>query len=318
MKEIIPQEVIKQKIFLIRGHRVMLSSHLAELYNVEVRALVQAVKRNIERFPKDFMFQLTGYEYRNLKSQFVISRWGGARRANPYAFTEQGVAMLSSVLNSKRAIQVNIRIMRVFVNVRKMLATHKELADKVNRLEKRIEKHEEETKTVFEVMNKLMIPTTTALISPERPFTNKRIFWDTIRSCEGYIYWIDKYFSRVGLELLSESLDLKKVKKIKILTSIDKVDEKLKDLFKDFKKELKNKRILCELRVIVDNKIKSDIHDRWIISKNVCFNVPSTDTLARGQYSEIKKTNNKPPFDEWWSCSKDIVTEWNEIKKSIC
>ena len=103
-KAIIPQEDIEQKIFLIRGHRVMLSITLAELYGVEVRALVQAVKRNIERFPEDFMFQLTDSESKNLKSQIVISSWGGARRANPYAFTEQGIAMLSSVLRSKRAI----------------------------------------------------------------------------------------------------------------------------------------------------------------------------------------------------------------------
>jgi len=93
MKELIPQEVIEKKIYLIRGQKVMLSTHLAELYGVEVRALVQAVKRNIERFPEDFMFQLTDNEFENLKSQIVMSRWGAARRANPYAFTEQGVAM---------------------------------------------------------------------------------------------------------------------------------------------------------------------------------------------------------------------------------
>ena len=88
MKTLIPSEVIENKIFLIRGQKVMLSSHLAELYRVKVRVLIQAVKRNIERFPKDFMFQLTNDEYKNLKSQFVISSWGGARRATPYAFTE--------------------------------------------------------------------------------------------------------------------------------------------------------------------------------------------------------------------------------------
>jgi len=115
MKESIPPEIIEKKIFLVRRQRVMLSSHLAELYEVEVRTLVQAVKRNIERFPEDFAFQLTDEEYKNLKSQIVISSWGGARRAHPYAFTEQGVAMLSSVLNSKRAIQVNIAIMRAIV-----------------------------------------------------------------------------------------------------------------------------------------------------------------------------------------------------------
>jgi hypothetical protein len=100
-------EKVEQIIFIIRGQKVMLSTHLAELYQVEPRALVQAVKRNIERFPEDFMFQLTDEEFVNLKSQIVISSWGGLRRATPYAFTEQGVAMLSSVLRSKRAVQVN-------------------------------------------------------------------------------------------------------------------------------------------------------------------------------------------------------------------
>src|SRR5579864_189705 len=108
-RQLTPVEVIERRIFLIRGHKVMLSTHLAELYQTEPRALVQAVKRNRDRFPKDFMFQLTAKEFANLKSQFVISSWGG-RRAAPYAFTEQGVAMLSSVVNSKRAIAVNIAI----------------------------------------------------------------------------------------------------------------------------------------------------------------------------------------------------------------
>ncbi len=114
----LPQaEGIQGFIFIIRGSRVMLSKHLAALYNVEPRALVQAVKRNRERFPGDFMFQLTAAEWENLKSQIVISSWGGSRRATPYAFTEHGIAMLSSVLKSRRAIQVNIEIMRAFVRL---------------------------------------------------------------------------------------------------------------------------------------------------------------------------------------------------------
>ena len=158
MKAIIPQEVIEQKIFLIRGHRVMLSITLAELYGVEVRALVQAVKRNIERFPEDFMFQLTDSEFRNLKSQIVISSWGGARRANPYAFTEQKIAMLSSVLRSKRAICVNIAIMRAFVKLRGILSAHKELAGKLNQLERKIEKHDGEIRSIFQAIRQLMMP----------------------------------------------------------------------------------------------------------------------------------------------------------------
>jgi len=162
MKESIPPEIIEKKIFLVRRQRVMLSSHLAELYEVEVRTLVQAVKRNIERFPEDFAFQLTDDEYKNLKSQIVISSWGGARRAHPYAFTEQGVAMLSSVLNSKRAIQVNIAIMRAFVKLRGILSSQKELVSKLNDLERKLEKHDVEIGAIFEAIRQLMIP-------PEKP-----------------------------------------------------------------------------------------------------------------------------------------------------
>jgi ORF6N domain-containing protein len=135
-------EKIGKMIFWVRGQKIMLSTHLAELYGVEPRTLVQAVKRNIERFPEDFMFQLSDEEFENLKSQFVISSWGGMRRAKPYAFSEQGVAMLSSVLRSKRAVQVNIEIMRSFVRLREMLAAHKDLDRKLADLEK---KYDDET-----------------------------------------------------------------------------------------------------------------------------------------------------------------------------
>jgi len=134
----------------------MFSTHLAELYEVESRALVQAVKRNRERFPEDFMFQLTNQEFTNLKSQFVTSSWGGIRRATPYAFTEQGVAMLSSILRSKQAVQVNIAIMRAFVKLREMLSTHKELAHNLAQLERKIEKHDTEIKVIFDAIRQLM------------------------------------------------------------------------------------------------------------------------------------------------------------------
>ena len=155
MKALIPLEVIEQRILLIRGQKVMLSTDLAGLYQVEARVLVQAVKRNIARFPQDFMFQLTEEEFSNLKSQIVISSWGGLRRARPYAFTEQGVAMLSSILNSERAIKVNIEIMRAFVRLRKMLASHADLARKLDALEK---KYDAQFKVVFDAIRQMMTP----------------------------------------------------------------------------------------------------------------------------------------------------------------
>ncbi|MGD8253770.1 MAG: ORF6N domain-containing protein [Syntrophobacterales bacterium] len=151
-------EQIEQLIFIVRGQKVMLSTHLAELYEVEPRVLIQAVKRNIDRFPSDFMFVLTYQEFANLKSQFVISSWGGMRRGTPYAFTEQGVAMLSSVLRSKRAVQVNIEIMRAFVRLRGLLLAHKDLAQKLKELEKRLEKHDEDIGLIFEAIRELMTP----------------------------------------------------------------------------------------------------------------------------------------------------------------
>lgn len=304
MAELVKQSIIEKKIFSIRGMNVMLDRDLAELYGVETRILNQAVKRNQGRFPTDFMFQLTKEEMDNWKSQIVISNSDimGLRK-RPLAFTEQGVAMLSSVLNSKRAILVNIGIMRVFVSIRNIVSLDKGILNRLNELEGSAQLHDKKIKTIFEIIHK---PPEIKLLSPGKPFSNKKIIRDIINSCEKYIYWVDKYFSIVGLDWLSESIDKSKVKNIKILMSPEKVDEKFKSAYKDIKDELANKGIKCELRVITDNKLKADIHDRWIISKNLCHNVPSTDTIVRGQYSEVKRTTNVPPFDEWWDKSEDI------------
>jgi len=148
-------EKIERRVFLIRDHNVMLSTDLADLYAVQPRVLMQAVKRNRERFTADFMFQLTKEEFGRLKSQIVTSSWGGLRRAYPYTFTEQGVAMLSSVLRSKRAIQVNIAIMRAFVRFREMIASNKRLARRLTDLEK---KYDGQFRVVFEAIRQLMEP----------------------------------------------------------------------------------------------------------------------------------------------------------------
>ena len=157
MNNIIHQDVIQKKIFIIRGQKVMLSPHLAELYSVEVRSLIQSVKRNIDRFPEDFMFQLNITEIKNLKSQIVISSWGGSR-FKPYAFTEQGVAMLSSVLNSPRAIKVNIQLIRTFVQLRHMFTEHKELAHRLEELERKVGKLDGNIQNIFEAIRQLMTP----------------------------------------------------------------------------------------------------------------------------------------------------------------
>jgi hypothetical protein len=154
---LIPPERIERSILLIRGQRVLLDMDLAALYGVETRTLVQAVKRNLPRFPGDFMFQLSKQELENWRSQFVMSNPGvkmGLRRP-PYAFTEQGVAMLSSVLRSERAVAVNIEIMRAFVRLREMLASHADLARRLDELEK---KYDKQFAVVFDAIRQLMAP----------------------------------------------------------------------------------------------------------------------------------------------------------------
>lgn len=162
--ETIPIEVIENKILLIRGQKVILDKELALLYNVATRDLNKAVSRNITRFPIDFMFQLNKEEFKNLKFQFGTSSltdgkagWGGTRKL-PYAFTEQGVAMLSSVLRSEGAVQVNILIMRAFVKLREILLTHKELAHKLKELKLRIDSHDEQITSIIEAINQLLAP----------------------------------------------------------------------------------------------------------------------------------------------------------------
>ena len=149
---------IEKSIYIIRNTRVMLDSDLAVLYGVETRVLKQAVRRNKKRFPDDFMFELTIEENRALRSQNVILVRGKYSKYLPFAFSEQGVAMLSSVLNSERAIEVNIEIMRAFVRVRKMLGAHRELATKLKELENSIQDHDEQIQTIFEAIRQLMTP----------------------------------------------------------------------------------------------------------------------------------------------------------------
>ena len=152
--KLITQDTIKDKIIFIKGQKVMLDKDLAELYGVETRYLTRQVRRNIERFPEDFLLNLTQKEFENLKCHFGTSRWGGTRKL-PLAFTQKGVAMLSGILNSKRAIQVNIQIMRTFTRLRELMLEHKDLRVKIEKLEK---KYDYQFEVVFEAIKKLVKP----------------------------------------------------------------------------------------------------------------------------------------------------------------
>ncbi len=165
-KALVPVETIEQKILLIRGQKVMLDRDLAVLYGVATRDLNKAVNRNLTRFPNDFMVQLTRIEFENLKFHFGTSSWGGTRKL-PKAFTEQGIAMLSSVLNSERAVQVNIAIMRAFVKLREIIVSNKDLARKLNELEK---KYDTQFRIVFDAIRELMKP-------PERKHRKIGFIW---------------------------------------------------------------------------------------------------------------------------------------------
>ncbi|MGC3980577.1 MAG: ORF6N domain-containing protein [Steroidobacteraceae bacterium] len=157
---LVPNEHISQSIIVLRSHKVLLDADLAAMYGVEIRTLLQAVKRHLRRFPDDFMLQLTTDEWASLRSQFVILKTGRGqhRKYRPYAFTEQGVAMLSSILNSERAIAVNIEIMRAFVRMRELLASNKRLAQQLKKLERKVASHDEAIVGILKTIRQLMNP----------------------------------------------------------------------------------------------------------------------------------------------------------------
>jgi hypothetical protein len=159
---IIPDEIVLSKIYLIRGKKVMLDMDLGELYDVETKQLKRSVRRNVIRFPDDFMFELSQNEIEDLRCQFGTSSWGGVRYV-PMAFTEQGVAMLSSILNSERAILVNIHIIRVFTRIQELVLSHKDVLLKLEQLENRVIGHDDEIKLIFEYLKELLTPKTEPL-----------------------------------------------------------------------------------------------------------------------------------------------------------
>lgn len=159
---LIPTETVISKIFFIRNQKVILDTDLAKLYGVETKVLNQSVRRNLRRFPDDFMFQLTKEENTSLRSQFVTLKKGQHSKYLPYVFTEHGVAMLSSVLNSERAIEINILIMRAFVKLREIISAHKKVEEKLKEIDEKLEEHDEHIVKIIEIINRLLMP-------PEKP-----------------------------------------------------------------------------------------------------------------------------------------------------
>lgn len=202
-KDIVSIEDIQAKIYTIRGVQVMLDSDLAKLYDVEVRVLNQAVKRNKERFHEDFMFQLTDEEYENLKSQIVTSSWGG-RRYLPYAFTEQGVAMLSAVLRSKTAIDVSIKIMQAFVAMRKFIIKNAEIFSRLEKLEYKLIEHDKKFEALFNALDTTGEVPTQGIFFDGQIFDAYKFACDLIRSAKKSIILIDNYIDESVFTILTK------------------------------------------------------------------------------------------------------------------
>lgn len=154
-----------------------------------------------------------------------------------------------------------------------------------------------------------------SMTTPHTPYTNIRIIRNAIESCRDYVYWIDKYFAASDLDILTDGIENVDLREVKILISLKSANEKMRSNFVRFREEMRNRNMICEMRAVVDPKIYGKYHDRWLLSSNVNFNLMSGEIAKRGQYAEIKQTKNRPPFNDWWQCSLDIVSNWNDVCK---
>ena len=251
-KVIHSDELINKRIFIVRGIQVILDKDLAELYEVETGNLNKAVKRNIERFPDDFMFQLTNDEFKNLNFQFGISSWGGTRKP-PYAFTEQGVAILSGILKSKKSIKVNIQIMRAFVDMRKFISTNAELFFKFERIDKKHLEYDEKFEKVFKAIEKKDIKPDQGIFFNGQIFDAYKFVSDLIRSAKESIILIDNYIDDSVLTLFT-----KRNKNVDVIIYTKKISRQLK-------LDLEKYNAQYPLIRIVEFK---DSHDRFMIIDN--------------------------------------------------
>lgn len=251
-EELIKVQEIKNKIYMIRGLQVMLDSDLAELYGVETKRLLEQVRRNKERFPEDFMFQLTKEEYENLRSQIATSSWGG-RRYLPYAFTEQGVAMLSAVLRSKTAVEVSIKIMKAFVAMRRFMIQNAAVFARLDKIEHKLIEHDNKFEEVFKALeSKEEIPSQ-GIFFDGQIFDAYKFVSDLIRSAEKSIILIDNYIDDSVLTLLT-----KRKTNVKATIFTGKIT---KQLSLDLKKH-------NEQYPPVEIKELKNIHDRFLIIDN--------------------------------------------------
>ncbi|MBZ4671774.1 ORF6N domain-containing protein [Deferribacterales bacterium Es71-Z0220] len=251
-EEIIQIEDIKTQIHTIRGVQVMLDSDLANLYGVEVRVLNQAVKRNKERFPEDFMFQLTKEEYEALRSQIVISSWGG-RRYLPYVFTEQGVAMLSAVLKSKTAVDMSIKIMKAFVAMRKFIMKNAEIFARLEKVEYKLADHDKKFDAIFNALENKEKQPTQGIFFNGQIFDAYKFVCDLIRLAQKSIILIDNYIDESVFTLLT-----KRNSNVKAVIYVGKITKQL---------ELDLKKHNAQYQPVEVKELKN-IHDRFLIIDN--------------------------------------------------
>ncbi len=248
---------IQNKILEIRGYQVMLDSDLALLYEVEVKVLNQTVKRNIERFPKEFMFQLSEKEIKNLRSQFVTSKSHGGRRYSPYAFTEQGVAMLSAVLKSPTAIKVSIKIMTVFVEMRHYLMKNADIFEKFHRIDQKLLVHDENFAKIFKALESKELPKQGIFFNGQ-VFDAHVLLSEMIKKAEKTIILMDNYVDEKVLTLLS-----KKKSEVEVFIYSKTISNKLQQDADKFNAQYKN-LILKQF---------DDCHDRFLIIDNQIYHI---------------------------------------------
>jgi hypothetical protein len=242
-------EIIKNQIYTIRNQQVMLDRDLAELYEVETRNLNKAVKRNIERFPEDFMFQLTAKDIQNLKFQFGTSRWGGIRYL-PYAFTEQGVAMLSGILRSHKAIEVNIAIMRIFIAMRKYIGDSSQVFARIDR---KLLEHDQKFEEVFNALEERSLKPSKGIFFNGQMFDAYKFVSGLIRSAKKSVILIDNYVDETVLVLLGK---ISKDVKVTILTK--NISRQLELDIRKYNSQYHG----------IEIKQFSDSHDRFLIIDN--------------------------------------------------
>jgi len=270
---------IKNKSLTDLGSDYFHAKHIVNEENLAEKILIEAIKKyELTQVICQILWGRPDLYRTNLFKLLVFKNY-----VNPIELSEQDIGSFLMILNKFKIISYNKRSseIKILFNPR--------------------------TSTTFSL---------TKFLSPETPYSNLRNLWEILRECKKYIYWFDKHFSAKGLEPLHDEADGNKISEIRILTGFTQnINNRMYRDFNRFNSEMATKRINCELRVIIDKQLLNKIHDRWIISDNLCYNVPPINSIYQGQYSELTITNIRPPYEEWWKHGLDIIKDWSTIQQ---